>query len=410
MPTKPRSNVDPEHVTASSNRREFLCDASIAGAGLAISPWLAGVSPNANAAEQNSGNLLVHTTSPLNSEPRLDVLTKSWITPIESFYVRSHAPNPNIDPAAFRLTIEGLVDKPLSISLAELNGSFGETSVVATLTCAGNRRSEHSLIKPVGGVPWQAGAIGNARWSGVRLSDVLKKAGLKENAKHVWFEGLDEIPKGGGIIPFGASIPVSKALADSEAIPGALLTTKMNDQPLTPDHGAPLRGVVPGYVGARSVKWLGKIVVSDRPSPNHYLATAYKLVRAGTPVEWAESGPIYRFPLNSVICTPAPNAKVSAGNVAVAGYALPSGQPGTTIAKVQVSADGGRSWTTAKITSPLRENCWVLWKADVKVSSAASELIVRAIDSRGDVQPENVDWNMKGYLFNGWYHVPVDVG
>jgi sulfite oxidase len=360
------------------------------------------------AAEDAAGNMIIHTTSPLNSEPKLDVLTESWITPVESFYVRSHAPNPKIDPASFRLTVEGLVDKQLSISLAELNGMFESTSVVATMTCAGNRRSEHSLIKPVGGVPWQAGAIGNARWFGVRLSEVLKKAGLKENAKHVWFEGLDEISKGGGTIPFGASIPVTKAMTDKEGMPGALLTTKMNDQPLTPDHGAPLRGVVPGYVGARSVKWLGKIVVSDRPSPNHYVATAYKLVQEGTPVEWDESGPIYRFPLNSVICSPVANSKVAAGQVSVAGYALPPGQPGASIAKVEVSSDEGRTWTVAKITSPLREHCWVLWKADVKVTSAANELIVRAIDAQGRTQPQHADWNMKGYMFNGWYHIPID--
>lgn len=397
-----------DNAAAGESRREFLNRTGLAGAGLALSPWLSGSRP-AFAAEAGDSSLIVHTKTPLNSEPKLPNLIQSWITPVESFYVRSHAPNPKIDPASFRLTVEGLVNKPLSISLAELNYAFKPASVVATLTCAGNRRSEHGLVKPVGGVQWQAGAIGNARWTGVRLSEVLKKAGVKENAKHVWFEGLDEIAKGGGIIPFGASIPISKALTDSEAIPGALLTTKMNEQTLTPDHGAPLRGVVPGYVGARSVKWLGKIVVSDRPSPNHYVATAYKLVRKGTPVEWAESGPIYRFPLNSVICTPAPNAKISAGKVGVAGYALPSGQPGISIARVEVSADEGRSWTTAKITSPLKENCWVLWKADVKLSSSASKLIVRAIDSRGEVQPEHVDWNMKGYLFNGWYHVPVDV-
>jgi sulfite oxidase len=236
---------------------------------------------------------------------------------------------------------------------------------------------------------------------------VLKIAGLKEDAKHVWFEGLDEISKDDGTIPFGASIPVSKAMSDADGMPGALLTTRMNDQPLTPDHGAPLRGVVPGYIGARSVKWLGKIVVSDRPSPNHYVATAYKLVQEGTPVEWDESGPIYRFPLNSVICTPAPNAKIAAGKTPVVGYALPSGQPGVSIVKVEVSADEGRSWTTAKITSPLRQHCWVLWKADVKVSSSVSELIVRATDSSGDTQPENADWNLKGYMFNGWYHVPI---
>lgn len=396
--------------TGRSNRRDFLRDTGLAGASLAIAPCLAGDRSSATAAETGSRNMIVHTTSPLNSEPQLDVLTKSWITPVESFYVRSHAPNPKIDPAAFRLTVEGLVGKPLSISLAELEGTFESTSVVSTMTCAGNRRSEHSLVKPVGGVPWKAGAIGNARWSGVRLSELLKKAGLKENAKHVWFEGLDEISKGGGIIPFGASIPISKAMTDKEGLPGALLTTKMNDQPLTPDHGAPLRGVVPGYIGARSVKWLGKVVVSDRSSPNHYVATAYKLVTEGSPIEWAESGPLYRFPLNSVICSPMPNAKVASGKVAVTGYAYPSGHPGTTIAKVEVSSDDGRSWTTAKITSPLRENCWVLWKADIKLSSSASELIVRATDSRGDTQPENVDWNLKGYMFNGWYHVPIDAG
>lgn len=393
---------------ARSDRRDFLCKAGNASAGLAVSQWLFGNC--SSAAENNSGNIVVHTTSPLNSEPKLDVLTNSWITPVESFYVRSHAPNPKINPSSFRLTVEGLVDKPLSISLAELSGTFDSTSVVSTMTCAGNRRSEHSLVKPVGGVPWKAGAIGNARWSGARLSEVLKKAGLKENAKHVWFEGMDEISKGRGIIPFGASIPVSKAMTDKEGMPGALLTTKMNDQLLTPDHGAPLRGVVPGYIGARSVKWLGKIVVSDRPSPNHYVATAYKLVREGTPIEWAESGPLYRFPLNSVICSPEPNAKVAPGKVAVSGYAYPSGQPDSTIAKVEVSADEGRSWTTAKITSPVREHCWVLWKADVKVSSSASELTVRATDSRGDTQPADATWNMKGYMFNGWYHIPVNAG
>jgi sulfite oxidase len=409
MHTMPQLTTAAES-SSSANRREFLRRAGVAGAGLTVAPWLPGNRSSATAADDNSGNMIVHTTSPLNSEPKLDVLTNSWITPVESFYVRSHAPNPKIDPSSFRLTVEGLVDKPLSISLAELDGTFESTSVVSTMTCAGNRRSEHSLVKPVGGVPWKAGAIGNARWSGVRLSEVLKKVGLKENAKHVWFEGLDEISKGGGIIPFGASIPVSKAMTDKDGLPGALLTTKMNDHPLTPDHGAPLRGVVPGYIGARSVKWLGKIVVSDRPSPNHYVATAYKLVREGSPIEWAESGPLYRFPLNSVICSPEPNSKITPGKVRVSGYAYPSGQPGTTISKVEVSADDGRSWTTAKITSPLRENCWVLWKADVKVSSSASELTVRATDSRGDTQPENANWNLKGYMFNGWYHIPVDAG
>ena len=344
----------------------------------------------------------------MNAEGNLARLVSSWMTPVEDFYIRSHAPVPKVDSGQFRLSVEGLVRKPLSLSLKEL-GAMAQHSAVATMTCAGNRRSEHSLIKPVKGVPWREGAIGNARWTGVRLSDVLKKAGLKEAARHVWFEGLDEIERSSGIIPFGASIPVEKALADTETMPGALLTTKMNDAPLTGDHGAPLRMVVPGYIGARSVKWLGKIVVSDRPSPNHYVATAYKLVEKGTPVEWAEQGPIYRMPLNSVICAPRNGEKLTPGMVQVAGYALPPGRPGATIASVEVSADDGTSWKRAKITSPVRDYCWVLWSAKIRLDARTNKLIVRATDSRGNTQPRKPAWNMKGYLFNAWHSVGIGV-
>ena len=383
------------------DRRRFL---KVSLAGAATLPLL-GPLPSF-AAEPSQ--LVVHGTEPMNAEGNLSRLATSWMTPVENFYIRSHAPVPKINDGRFRLAVEGLVKKPLSLSLKELS-AMAQHSAVATMTCAGNRRSEHSLIKPVKGVPWREGAIGNAKWTGVRLSDVLKKAGLKEAARHVWFEGLDQIERSSGIIPFGASIPVEKALADTEAMPGALLTTKMNDAPLTGDHGAPLRMVVPGYIGARSVKWLGKIVVSDRPSPNHYVATAYKLVEKGTTVEWAEQGPIYRMPLNSAICTPGNGEKVKPGTVQVAGYALPPGRPGAKIASVEVSADGGRSWKRAKITSPVREFCWVLWSATIRLDPQSDKLTVRATDSRGETQTQKPTWNMKGYLFNAWHSVKVDV-
>ena len=382
------------------DRRQFL-KASLTGAALP----LFGTLPSLAA---DSSRLVVHGTEPMNAEGSLTRLASSWMTPVEDFYIRSHAPVPKIDDGEFRLAVEGLVQKPLSLSLKEL-AAMAQHSAVATMTCAGNRRSEHSLIKPVKGVPWREGAIGNAKWTGVRLSDVLKKAGLKEEARHGWIEGLDDIERSSGIIPFGASIPVEKALADTEAMPGALLTTKMNDTLLTGDHGAPLRMVVPGYIGARSVKWLGKIVVSDRPSPNHYVATAYKLVEKGTAVEWAEQGPIYRMPLNSAICTPGKGEKVKGGTVQVAGYALPPGRPGAKIASVEVSADGGRSWKQAKITSPVQDYCWVLWSARVRLDSRTDELTVRATDSRGETQPQKPTWNMKGYLFNAWHSVKVGV-
>ena len=387
------------------SRREFVASVASGAACLTGARFL-------NAAEEASvtGNLIVYGTSPMNAEPPLSKLVRSWMTPVENFYIRSHAPVPKIDSQSFRLIVDGLVERPLSLSLAQLNDEFDQHSTVATLTCAGNRRSEHSLIKPVKGVPWQEGAIGNARWGGVLLSDVLKKAGITADAKHVWFEGLDEVPHGDGIIPFGGSIPLEKVFADTAGMPGALLTTKMNDAPLTGDHGAPLRTVVPGYIGARSVKWLGRIVVSDRPSPNHYVATAYKLVEDGTPLEWSEQAPIYRMPFNSVICDPTAQARLKTGAVTVSGYALPPGRPGATIAQVEVSPDGGGSWLPAKIVSPVRENCWVLWSVDVPVKSGTGQFVVRATDSQGRRQPETVDWNQKGYLFNAWHKVPVNAG
>ena len=155
------------------------------------------------------------------------------------------------------------------------------------------------------------------------------------------------------------------------------------------------------------MKWLSKIVVSDRPSPNHFVADVYKLVDTGDLLEVAENAPIYRMPLNAAICTPTADATLKAGRTAVTGYALPPGVPGVSIRKVEVSADSGRSWTEAKLTTPASEFCWQMWSAEIAVTSETKELIVRATDSRGDSQPETVRWNAKGYLYNAWHRVPV---
>ena len=279
------------------DRRLFLKQFSVGVLGITL---LSDRVSSVIAADDN--RLLVHSKAPMNAETPLPELVRSWVTPVESFFIRSHGNTPEIKADSFRLSIEGLIETPLTLSLAEL-GQFEQHAVTATLTCAGNRRSEHSRIKPVKGVQWREGAIGNAKWHGIRLSDLLKKAGLHESAKHVWFEGLDQVDDGGKTLAFGGSIPLEKALLDRDGIPGALLATTMNDQPLTADHGFPVRSVVPGYIGARSVKWLSKIVVSDRPSPNHFVADVYKLVDEGNPLEVAENAPIYRMPLNSAICT-----------------------------------------------------------------------------------------------------------
>ncbi|MEM1304117.1 MAG: molybdopterin-dependent oxidoreductase, partial [Planctomycetota bacterium] len=196
---------------------------------------------------------VVHTTDVPNSEPSPAALVEDWITPVERFYVRSHAPTPSIDPGEFRLTVEGMVDRPLELSLADLK-RMPQRTVTATMTCAGNRREEHSRTKPVPGVQWQAAAIGNATWTGVPLAVVLRRAGIADGAEHVWFDGLDRVERPGGVIPFGASIPLDKAMAEHRstaggAAPGALVVHAMNGRPLEPDHGFPVRTVVPGYIG-----------------------------------------------------------------------------------------------------------------------------------------------------------------
>lgn len=385
------------------DRRLFLQRLSAGAIGLT---FLGGKQLPAWAAEPS--RLFVHSQAPMNAEPPLLDLAQAWITPVETFFIRSHGNTPEIKGDSYRLTIEGLVEKPLTLSLAEL-GQFQQHSVTATLTCAGNRRIEHSRVKPVKGVQWREGAIGNAKWSGALLSDLLKKAGLRDSAKHVWFEGLDTVEDGGKKFSFGGSIPLEKALLDRDGIPGGLVATTMNDQPLSADHGFPARTVVPGYIGARSVKWLSKIVVSDRPSPNHFVADVYKLVDVGDPLENAENAPIYRMPLNSAICTPIADAAVKPGRVAVAGYVLPPGIPGVSIRQVELSTDGGKTWNAAKLTPPAAEFCWRLWSAEVSITNQTQEIIVRATDSRGDTQPQMPRWNAKGYLFNGWHRVPVKV-
>ena len=355
--------------------------------------------------KQKSGRkpLLVHSQEPMNAEPVLDELVKSWITPNDQFYIRSHAPTPKIDPASFKLSIEGLVDRPFEISLKELKTQYGSHSVFATLTCAGNRRSEHSQVKEVSGVQWQSGAIGNARWTGPRLGDLLKRAGLQAGAKHVWFEGLDQVQRESGVIPFGASVPIEKALAHHADDLGVLLAYEMNDEPLTPDHGFPLRTVVPGYIGARSVKWLGKVIVSDRPSDNHYVATAYKLVTESTDEQWQGSEPLYQYIMNSVTCVPSANGPVQAGPLKIQGYALPPGQRGSHLQKIEVSLDDGQNWQPARFASPRSANCWQLWEATVNVSDQTESILVRATDNRGEAQPQKAPWNLKGYMFNAWH-------
>jgi sulfite oxidase len=157
------------------------------------------------------------------------------------------------------------------------------------------------------------------------------------------------------------------------------------------------------------VKWLTRITVSDRPSPNHYVAEAYKLIQSDHHAEVAAAEPIYAFPVNSAICTPAAGAKLKAGRLQIAGYALPGGGHGAAVDKVEISTNGGESWQAARLAGEGRAASWRLWSAHVELPAGKYELAVRATDSRGQTQPDQAEWNFKGYLHNAWHRVPVEV-
>jgi sulfite oxidase len=246
----------------------------------------------------NSDQLIEWSTDPRNAETPAAQLRRSWLTPAEAFFVRNHGAVPAVDANDYRITVSGDVRTPLLLSLTDLQQRFNRVTVTATVTCAGNRRSHLNPLPD--GIPLAAGAIGNARWTGVRLRDILGAAGIGPGGRHIAFTGLDQIDGE----PFGASIPLPKALN-----PEVLLATEMNAAPLPPEHGYPVRVIVPGYIGARSVKWLTGIFVQSEPSISYYQRTDYTL--NGTSLS--------EFPVNSAICRPLPGEVLAGPTTLVEG-------------------------------------------------------------------------------------------
>ncbi len=358
---------------------------------------------------------LSHTTDPWNGEPPPELLLESPVTPAELFYVRNHAPVPEVDAGTYRLSVEGRVRRALRLSLDELRRDFPRVEVTATLQCAGNRRSGLAEVRPIPGEePWDFAAIGNARWRGVPLSAVLEAAGVEiggDGNGHVAFLGLDRVTKGGETFGFGGSIPLAKALHRSGAPTGAVLAWEMNGDPLPPEHGFPLRVVVPGYIGARSVKWLGAIEVRDTPSDNHYQERAYKLFPPHVgpdDADWPAGLTLGELSVTSAICAPADGATVPPGRVTVRGYAMAGGE--RTVERVEVSADGGGRWVVAD-REPAPAGAWSLWRVEVELAPGDRELVCRAWDSAANTQPEGAAalWNFKGYMNNAWHRVRLVV-
>jgi sulfite oxidase len=322
-------------------------------------------------------------------ETPLDRLT-TYITPNEAFFVRHHWPAAAQDLRDWTLVVDGEVSRPLRLSLADLQ-DLPSTSVTCVLECSGNGRS--FFRPPVPGLSWGPGAVGNARWRGVRVRDLLTKAGMKASgATHLHAAGTDDPPS--GTPPFHRSLELEKALED------AVVAWEMNGESLPPLHGGPARLVVPGWAGNNWMKWLAKLSPRPQPKKGVFMDEEYCYP---TP---AGMRPITELFVKSII-TEAPSRAGTGSSVTVRGIAF-SGVPD--ISKIEVTDDGGRTWRAAELGREHDPYAWRLWSFQYAPRRAGKvTLYARATDSRGNVQPREAAWNPGGFLHNGWHSVEIEV-
>lgn len=386
------------------SRRDLLLFAARTSAFGAVAhalPWSAlaqGLKPTIAPGKEK---LLVRSLRPPDYESPVALLD-SFITPVEHFYVRSHLPvPPGLDGATWTLAIDGEVNSPVSMSLDEIR-KLPSTTITMTLECAGNGRA--FFDPPVAGIQWAKGAVGTARWTGVRLAEVLKRAGAKSTARFVYMNGADR--------PLGTMPDFVRQLTIEKAThPDTILAYDMNGQPITPLHGFPLRAIVPGWEGAYSIKWLTSLRLADRESDSFWVATGYryptKRVAPGATVDPKDMAPLTGLVVKSLITRPLDGAAVGPGKVDVAGFAW-AGE--TDISRVDISTDHGASWQQARLVGEQAKYAWRRFEFTFEASRPESYLILsRATDSQGRAQPMAPPWNPSGYLWNAPDSVRIEV-
>jgi len=340
---------------------------------------------------------IVRGENPLNLEMPFHELS-DFITPTPAFYVRTHFPVPKIDKQAWQLRLEGEVDNPIQLGYAELI-KLPSRKIPVTLECAGNNRS---FLQPeVKGVQWGLGAVGTAHWTGVPLSILLERAGVKPDACEVILQAADEgeldDPKAPrGTLHFARSIPLAKARAD------VLLAYQMNDVDLPPEHGFPVRAIVPGWYAMASIKWLQRIVVTDRPFNGYYQTLDYAFWKNG------ELVPLREMKTKAQIARPAPGEVVPANSLVRVHGAAWTGEG--EISRVELTSDAGSTWNCARLLGEAQANAWRLWEFDWHTPPGGRvTLVARAFDSHGQTQPAERDWNRGTYMINHLLPITVDV-
>ncbi len=333
----------------------------------------------------------------LNEEAPLRALAHV-LTPTEDFYRRTNFLVPEIDRQAWRLTVHGAVRTPLVLGWDDVRGLPARTLAV-TLECAGNGRTRMTPLPP--GHPWDLGAVSTARFTGVPLRDVLERAGVEASAVEVAFAGADAgLTEVGKAARFERSLPVHKAMD-----PDVLLAWEMNGEPLPPQHGHPLRLVVPGWYGVASVKWLTEIRVLDAPFEGFFQRERY--VYRGE--EGMEDGtPVTSMRVRALVARPGEGERIRVGApTEVRGTAWSGDAP---VQRVEVSVDGGATWRDARLGQAEGPYACVPWSlAWSPARPGACEIVARATDGDGNVQPLESVWNELGYGNNVVHRVMVEV-
>ncbi|KAJ5729053.1 Eukaryotic molybdopterin oxidoreductase [Penicillium malachiteum] len=375
---------------------------------------------------------------PFNVEAPLTALyNEGFLTSPELFYVRNHGPVPQVrdeDIPNWEISIEGLVENPITLTFRDILQNYDQITAPITLVCAGNRRKEQNTVRKSKGFSWGPAGLSTALWTGPMMADILRTAKPTRRAKYVCMEGADKLPNG----YYGTSVKLNWAMDFNR---GIMLAHKMNGEDLRPDHGRPLRAVVPGQIGGRSVKWIKKLIVTDAPSDNWYhiydnrvLPTMVTPEMATEDKKWwtDERYAIYDLNVNSVAAYPEHEEELdltTAGPTYTArGYAYGGG--GRRITRVDISLDKGKSWRLAdieyaedkyrdfegelfggKVDMWKRETCfcWSFWSLKIPVSDLenSSALLVRAMDEGMMAQPRDMYWSVLGMMNNPWFRVTI---
>lgn len=316
--------------------------------------------------------------------------------PTAAHFRREHFPALEIDPAGWRLRIGGLVAAPAIVTLADLR-RMPRRSLVVVLECAGHRRAELDPATP--GLQWGTGAVSEARWSGTPLRDLLWAAGIDRDADEVVLTGADRgaFERRAGQHPYARSLPLRKALHRD-----TILAFEMNGGPIPPEHGGPVRAIVPGWYATDSVKWLERVHVVTGDFDGPFQAVDYRFATAADP------GPgtrMERIPVHALITHPGEAAVLTPGRARLAGVAWSGGGA---ITRVEVRIDDG-PWVAATVVGRTGRYGRTLWEHPWDAEPGLHAIAVRARDASGAIQPDEPIWNRRGYAVNAVHRLAVTV-